>query len=80
VAYVELPLGRVDDASGKLTHVPCGLIRDLLLAALLPGGQTLRGPAPRGFARVDLLVSQAGEGARLEQFEREGEVDIVFSL
>jgi len=33
-----------------------------------------------GDARVDLLVSRAGEGARLEQFEREGEVDVVFSL
>ena len=112
MAYVELALGREDDASGNWTHVPSGIIRDLLLAALLPGGQTLRGPA-RGFARpdvrsgrltlhcpalpvwlnwidvrglrlgdarVDLLVSRAGEGARLEQFEREGEVDVVFSL
>ncbi len=33
-----------------------------------------------GNARVNLLVSRAGEGARLEQFEREGEVDVVFSL
>jgi glycogen debranching enzyme len=33
-----------------------------------------------GDARVDLLVSRAGEGARLEQFESEGEVDVVLSL